>query len=88
MPDKAELIVEGKKLAVSNLNKVLYPKAGFTKGQVIDYLHPHRAGASSAFERSSAHDEALPERSGSGVFLRKELSGPSPEMGADGQSLE
>jgi bifunctional non-homologous end joining protein LigD len=37
VPDKAELIVEGKKLAVSNLNKVLYPKVGFTKGQVIDY---------------------------------------------------
>ena len=37
MPDKAELIVEGRKLPVSNLNKVLYPKAGFTKGQVIDY---------------------------------------------------
>ncbi len=37
MADKAQLVVEGKKLAVSNLNKVLYPKAGFTKGQVIDY---------------------------------------------------
>jgi bifunctional non-homologous end joining protein LigD len=37
MSQKAELIVEGKKLAVSNLNKVLYPKAGFTKGQVINY---------------------------------------------------
>ena len=37
MPEKAELIVDGKKLSVSNLNKVLYPKAGFTKGQVIDY---------------------------------------------------
>src|SRR2546429_6306241 len=37
MSDKAELVVEGKKLSVSNLNKVLYPKAGFTKGQVIDY---------------------------------------------------
>jgi bifunctional non-homologous end joining protein LigD len=37
MSQKAELIVDGKKLAVSNLNKVLYPKAGFTKGQVIDY---------------------------------------------------
>src|SRR5438105_11165685 len=37
MPDKALLVVNGKKLAVSNLNKVLYPKAGFTKGQVIDY---------------------------------------------------
>lgn len=37
MSEKAQLIVEGKKLAVSNLNKVLYPKVGFTKGQVIDY---------------------------------------------------
>ena len=37
MPDKAELIVEGKKLSVSNLDKVLYPKVGFTKGQVVDY---------------------------------------------------
>src|SRR5215210_3612750 len=37
MAEKAQLIVEGRKLPVSNLNKVLYPKAGFTKGQVIDY---------------------------------------------------
>ncbi len=37
MPNKAELIVEDRKLRVSNLNKVLYPKAGFTKGQLIDY---------------------------------------------------
>ncbi|MFN2540838.1 MAG: non-homologous end-joining DNA ligase [Chthoniobacterales bacterium] len=37
MSEKAQLIVEGKKLAVSNLDKVLYPKVGFTKGQVIDY---------------------------------------------------
>jgi len=37
MTNKAELVVEGKKLSVSNLDKVLYPKVGFTKGQVIDY---------------------------------------------------
>ena len=37
MPDKAELVVKGKKLSVSNLNKVLYPKVGFTKGDVINY---------------------------------------------------
>src|SRR6478736_8308628 len=37
MPNKAELVVEDKKLSVSNLDKVLYPKVGFTKGQVIDY---------------------------------------------------
>ncbi len=29
--------IEGKRLVLSNLDKVLYPEAGFTKGQVIDY---------------------------------------------------
>jgi bifunctional non-homologous end joining protein LigD len=29
--------VEGKHLKLTNLDKVLYPKAGFTKGQVVDY---------------------------------------------------
>jgi len=37
MSEKAQLVVEGKKLSVSNLHKVLYPKVGFTKGHVIDY---------------------------------------------------
>ena len=37
MSKKAEIEVEGKKVPVSNLEKVLYPEAGFTKGQVIDY---------------------------------------------------
>ena len=37
MPNKAELIVEDRKIQVSNLDKILYPKVGFTKGQVIDY---------------------------------------------------
>lgn len=34
---KAEIEVDGRKLIVSNLGKVLYPAVGFTKGQVIDY---------------------------------------------------
>ena len=32
-----EVKVGGKTLRLSNLDKVLYPEAGFTKGQVIDY---------------------------------------------------
>jgi bifunctional non-homologous end joining protein LigD len=43
--------VEGKILSLSNLDKVLYPATGFTKGQVIDFyariasvLLPHLAG--------------------------------------------
>jgi bifunctional non-homologous end joining protein LigD len=50
---KQESIIEvqGRPIKLSNLDKVLYPKAGFTKGQVIDYfvriapvLLPHLAG--------------------------------------------
>ena len=37
MSKKTELVVEGRTLAVSNLDKVLYPKAGFTKGEIIHY---------------------------------------------------
>jgi len=43
--------VEGRQINLSNLEKVLYPKTGFTKGQVIDYyvriapvLLPHLSG--------------------------------------------
>jgi len=37
MSKKVELVVEGRTLAVSNLDKVLYPKANFTKGELIHY---------------------------------------------------
>jgi bifunctional non-homologous end joining protein LigD len=37
MPNQSQLDIGGAKVAVTNLNKVFYPKTGFTKGQVIDY---------------------------------------------------
>ncbi len=38
MPDsKVTVEVAGRTLALSNLEKVLYPETGFTKGEVIDY---------------------------------------------------
>jgi bifunctional non-homologous end joining protein LigD len=37
MKDLTEIAIGGKRLTVSNLDKVLYPQAQFTKGQVIDY---------------------------------------------------
>ena len=49
--DQSVIEIEGKQLKLSNLSKVLYPAAGFTKGQVIDYfvriapvLLPHLRG--------------------------------------------
>lgn len=50
MPTSATLDVAGRKVPVTNLDKILYPKCGFTKGEVIDYyvrispwLLPHLA---------------------------------------------
>jgi bifunctional non-homologous end joining protein LigD len=37
LPARVEVEVEGRRLSLSNLEKVLYPAVGFTKGQVIDY---------------------------------------------------
>jgi bifunctional non-homologous end joining protein LigD len=36
-PNTYEATVEGRVLRLTNLDKVLYPKAGFTKGQMIEY---------------------------------------------------
>jgi bifunctional non-homologous end joining protein LigD len=37
MATKTTIDINGAKVEVTNLSKVLYPKAGFTKGNVIDY---------------------------------------------------
>jgi bifunctional non-homologous end joining protein LigD len=51
MPERVTVDVEGRQLSLSNLDKVLYPETGFTKGEVIDYytriapvLLPHLSG--------------------------------------------
>ena len=50
--------VQGRKLKLTNLEKVLYPAAGFTKGQVVDYyvriapvLVPHLTGRALTMKR-------------------------------------
>jgi bifunctional non-homologous end joining protein LigD len=50
--------VEGRKLSLTNLDKVLYPAAAFTKGQVVDFyvriapvLVPHLAGRALTMKR-------------------------------------
>ncbi len=49
--DKTSVQVGDRRLAISNLSKILYPAAGFTKGEMLDYysrvapvLLPHLAG--------------------------------------------
>ncbi|MGB7941721.1 MAG: non-homologous end-joining DNA ligase, partial [Terriglobales bacterium] len=50
--------VQGRKLSLTNLDKVLYPAAAFTKGQVVDFyariapvLVPHLAGRALTMKR-------------------------------------
>ena len=56
--DRSTVEVDGRRLALSNLDKVLYPEAGFTKGEVIDYyariapvMLPHLADRPVSFVR-------------------------------------
>jgi bifunctional non-homologous end joining protein LigD len=51
MARTTEVEIQGRRLSLSNLDKVMYPATGFTKGQLIDYyvriapvLLPHLAG--------------------------------------------
>ncbi len=51
MASSRQVEVDGRELKLTNLDKVLYPKAGFTKGEVVDYyakvapaIVPHLAG--------------------------------------------
>ncbi|MGI8462393.1 MAG: non-homologous end-joining DNA ligase [Solirubrobacterales bacterium] len=53
-----EVDVEGRTLSVSNLDKVLYPESGFTKGEVIEYyakiapaMVPHLKGRALTLRR-------------------------------------
>ena len=55
---KSTVEVDGRRLAISNLDKVLYPETGFTKGEVIDYyarvaevLLPHLESRPISFKR-------------------------------------
>jgi bifunctional non-homologous end joining protein LigD len=57
-PDRVAVQVEGRQLSLSNLDKVLYPDTGFTKGEVIDYytrispvLLPHVRERALTFKR-------------------------------------
>ena len=82
-PKRVEVDVQGRTLSLSNLDKVLYPAAGFTKGHVIDYytrvapaVLPHLRGA-------RADAQALPERRRRAVLLREERAEPPPGLGPD-----
>ncbi len=58
MPSSRQVEVDGRELKLTNLDKVLYPKAGFTKGEVVDYyakvapaMVPHLQGRALTLRR-------------------------------------
>ena len=65
-PTKVPVQVDGQTLTLTNLDKVLYPAAHFTKAQVIDYytriapvLLPHLAGRPLTMKRYPDGVDAL-----------------------------
>jgi bifunctional non-homologous end joining protein LigD len=79
MPATVEVEIEGHRLSLSNLAKVLYPDAGFTKADVIDYyrriapvLLPHLRGRVPTLVRA-------PDGAAGQVFFEKRCPGHRPK---------
>jgi bifunctional non-homologous end joining protein LigD len=78
-PDKVETEIDGRRLTLSNLDKVLYPESGFTKGQVIDYyariaevMLPHIVDRPATFKR---YPDGVDEK----FFFEKHAPSHTPE---------
>lgn len=77
--DETVIDIEGRAVRLSNLGKVLYPEAGFTKGQMIDYyvriapaLLPHLEGRPLTLKR-------YPNGVSGMYFYEKNCPGHRPE---------
>lgn len=76
---KTTILIDGREMHLSNLNKVFYPEQGFTKAQVIDYyrrvapaLLVHIKGRPVTFKR-------YPDGVDGNFFYQKECPGHRPE---------
>jgi bifunctional non-homologous end joining protein LigD len=79
MPTTVDVEIEGHHLSLSNLDKVLYPEAGFTKADVIDYyrrvapvLLPHLQGRVPTLVRA-------PDGPAGQIFFEKRCPGHRPK---------
>jgi bifunctional non-homologous end joining protein LigD len=76
---RQEVEIDGRRLSLSNLDKLLYPEAGFAKGHVIDYytrvspaLLPHLRGRALTLKR-------YPNGVNGGHFYEKQCPSHRPE---------
>ncbi len=79
MAMRQKVEIDGRELSVSNLDKVLYPEAGFRKADVIDYVRriapvmlPHLAGRPPTLVRA-------PDGPAGNRFFEKNCPGHHPE---------
>ena len=79
VPQQSTVEVDGRRLRLSNLDKVLFPERGFTKGEVIDYyarvaplVLPHIADRPMSFTR-------YPDGVEGGGFFAKNAPRGTPE---------
>jgi bifunctional non-homologous end joining protein LigD len=78
-PERVQAEVDGRRLSLSNLAKMLYPASGFTKGAVLDYyarvapvMLPHVAGRPATFRR-------FPDGVDGKSFVEKHVPSHAPE---------
>lgn len=78
-PTQQTVMVEGHRLRLSNLDKVLYPASGTTKGEVLHYLSqvapvllPHAANRPATRKR-------WPDGTGGQMFFQKNLDASTPD---------
>jgi bifunctional non-homologous end joining protein LigD len=78
-PDRVVAAVDGRRLSLSNLGKVLYPATGFTKGEMLDYysriapvMLPHLRDRPVTFRR-------FPDGVGAASFVEKHVPSHAPE---------
>jgi bifunctional non-homologous end joining protein LigD len=77
-PNDATVQVDGKRVALTNLNKIFFPKLGLTKGDLVRYyagvapaLLPHVAGKAMVMKR-------YPNGAGGDFFFMKRAPSPRP----------
>lgn len=92
MGETQQVEVEGKELRLTNLDKVLYPEAGFTKGEMVDYyarvgpaMIPHLSGRAVTLRRfpegvddldAAFFEKRCPKHRPKWVKTAKVLAGP------------